>query len=180
MNLRYIYTLTLLCTVQFVYGQVYTGSKGYVSFFSETVAKNIFAENKLVTSILNPTTNEVAVRIVNQNFKFDNQLMEEHFNEKYIESATYPTSTFAGKITTPIDYTKEGTYEVSIRGKFKIHGIEQEKTILGKLSVLKNQVQFKGSFRLPLDDYKIVKPTLVYQEIADELEVKIDLTLVKK
>ena len=78
---------------------IYKSTDGTVSFFSETPVENIDAENKTLTSLLNINTGEIAFLVTNNGFKFDKPLMEEHFNENYIESDKYKVSSFKGKIT---------------------------------------------------------------------------------
>ncbi len=105
-------------------------------------------------------------------FIFPNKLMEEHFNENYIESEKYPNSTFKGKFQEVIDFKKEGVYEVSAKGILEMHGVKQERVIKGKLTVGKDQLTFVVNFDVKLVDHKIEIPTLVMTKIAESLTIK--------
>lgn len=88
--------------------QLFITTTGEVSFFSKTPMEDIEAVNKNVSSIINTSTNEVAVQMRITNFVFPNKLMQEHFNENYLESEKFPSATFKGKIKEDVDLTKPG------------------------------------------------------------------------
>src|SRR5436190_23030763 len=113
--------MSLAC-VSMLSAQIYTAKSGAtsVTFYSEAPMENIEALNKGASIVLKSSTNEIQVRVTMQNFKFKNSLMEEHFNENYMETdkkvdGAYPNSyaEFKGKINEPIDYTKEGENKVT-------------------------------------------------------------------
>jgi polyisoprenoid-binding protein YceI len=154
--------------------------KGETSFFSETPMENISAINSMVGAVINPITNDVVVKMNIAQFKFQNKLMEEHFNENYMETEKFPTATFKGKIFEKIDFSKDGTYDISIKGIVTIHGVSKDKTVIGKLSIAKEQVMFTGNFDVKLVDYNIEVPTLVFAKIAESIAVKNKLVLTIK
>lgn len=154
------------------HSQYYIGQNGETSFFSETPMENISALNKNVGAVLNPATNEVAVKMNIALFKFQNKLMEEHFNENYMETDKFPAASFKGKINEKIDFSKDGIYDVTIKGILLMHGVSKEKTVAGKLSIAKEQATFTGNFDVKLADYKIEIPTIVFAKIAESIAVK--------
>src|SRR5690349_21679462 len=97
---KVIPVLFSLLFTSFLNAQIYTAKKGgtAISFYSEAPMENIEATNKSATIVLKSTTNEIQIRLSIQNFKFKNGLMEEHFNENYMESDKYPNCEFKGKI----------------------------------------------------------------------------------
>src|SRR5690606_25497663 len=113
---------------------------GQAVFFSETPAENISAVNKKVQAILKPETNEIAVRMKMTEFVFPNKLMQEHFNENYMESSKYPVGSFSGKINQQIDYSKDGTYDVSAEGSFSVHGVIQNRKLTGTLQIRNGKI----------------------------------------
>lgn len=145
---------------------------GETSFFSETPLENISALNKNVASIIDFTKGEIAVRMTMTEFKFQNHLMEEHFNENYMESEKFPTGTFKGKIQEVIDITKNGTYNISAKGQLTMHGVAKERVLKGKLTVNNGQITLISSFDVALKDHKIEIPTLVMAKIAEVLTIK--------
>jgi polyisoprenoid-binding protein YceI len=180
--MKKIQLMLLLC---FFYGisahaQYYMTQKGETSFFSETPMENISALNTTVGAVINPTTNEVAVKMNIVAFKFQNKLMEEHFNENYMETDKFPTASFKGKINEKIDFSKDGIYDITIKGTLLMHGVSKEKTVTGKLTIAKEQVTFIGNFDVKLVDYKIEVPTLVFAKIAESIAVKNKFVLTLK
>lgn len=149
---------------------------GQISFFSKTSMENIDAVNNEVTSILNTGTGEVVFAVLVKSFRFEKALMEEHFNENYMESNKFPKATFQGKITnlTTIDFAKEGSYAVTIQGDLTLHGVKQAVTSAGQLEVGKGKVIVTGSFPVTLADYKIEVPSLVTEKISKTIDVRVN------
>lgn len=176
-----VFLLTISSLVAFqAKAQLFISQTGETSFFSETPLENISALNKQVAAIINTATSDVAVRIQNVSFHFPNKLMEEHFNENYMETEKYPNSTFKGKIQEVIDYQKEGVYDVTAKGTLEMHGVKQERTLKGKLTVAPNQLTLVCNFDVKLADHKIDIPTLVVAKIAESLTVKNRFVLTPK
>lgn len=153
---------------------------GNTSFSSKTPLEDIDAENKKTQAILNTTTGEVAIRMNMKDFSFENKLMQEHFNENYMESGKYPVATFAGKITKSIDYSQNGEYDVSATGKFTVHGVTQNRTIEGKLKIESGKILITSAFQVALADHKIEVPQIVFVKIAQNIQVKAQYALTKK
>jgi hypothetical protein len=143
------------------------------SFFSEARFENIEAVSKKGTSIINTSNKEVAFKIPIRSFIFDNGLMQEHFNENYMESDQYPYATFKGKIKENIDLTKVGTYKVTASGQLSIHGITKERTVEGVLEVKKEQILLTSSFIVPVADHDIDIPNDKLSNISQDIRVKI-------
>jgi len=163
--------------------QIYMGKTCDISFYSKGPIEDIYALNKSAKPILNTATNEVAVKITIKGFVFDDKLMEEHFNEKYLESDKYPYAVFKGKINEKIaDYKKDGTHNVTVTGKLSMHGVEKELTMNAVATIKDQVVGFAGKFFILLKDYNIEIPTLVAQNIAEQVEVTVkgELTEFKK
>jgi len=149
---------------------------GQISFFSKTALENIDAVNNEVTSLLNPETGEIVFAVLIKSFHFERALMEEHFNENYMESDKIPKSTFQGKITnlSNIDFKKEGTYPASVEGDLTIHGVKQHISTSGNLKIEKGKIHTICSFIVKLSDYKIEIPSIVSDKIAETLEIKVN------
>jgi YceI-like domain len=173
-NMKYI-VKTLILTILISsksFGQLYATQSGETSFFSETPMENISGVNKTVGAILNTNTNEVVVSMKMTAFDFPNKLMQEHFNENYMESEKFPTGVFKGKILETIDYTKNGTYDVTAKGQLTLHGVTQARDLKGKLTVENQKISLVCNFDVKLVDYKIDVPKLVFTKIAEVISVK--------
>jgi len=158
-------------------GSKFSTSAGNTRFSSETPLENINAENKKSQVILNTANGEMAIRMNMRDFVFPNKLMQEHFNENYIESDKYPTATFSGKIDTAPDFSKDGQYDVAATGKFTVHGVTKERKLKGKLKVEGDKITITSNFEVPLTDHKIEIPQVVFVKIAQVIQVKVEYVL---
>lgn len=174
MNLLKLFFFTsLVCNGLLVNAQKYTTASSSVSFFSHATIEDIKAENTNARSIFNVATGDVAFSIPIKDFEFDKSLMKEHFNEKYMETEKYPKATFQGKVT---GYSSSLTEEqiVIATGKLTIHGVTKDVTLSGSLTFLEQKIEAKSLFKITLEDYKIKIPQLLWQNIAEEVEVSLN------
>lgn len=148
-----------------------------ISFFSQAPLENIEALNKSAIIVLNSTNNDIQIRVTIQNFKFKNSLMEEHFNENYMESHKFPSSIFKGKINEPIDYNKDGENKVTVSGKMEMHGVTRDITINGTLTKNGSEIAIASKFKIKVADYNIKVPNMYIKNIAEEVEVSINSIL---
>lgn len=169
----WLVTLLSIFALSKVDAQILITNTAKVQFFSETPVENISAVNANVSSLINTATDSIFFKIKNTGFAFKNALMQDHFNENYMESSKYPFSTFKGKISQQIDYTKDGSYKISASGKMYIHGVERPVTANGLITVKAGQVSVSSDFTVKTADYKIDVPKLVFQKIAQEIKVSL-------
>ncbi len=146
---------------------------GTASFISKAKLEDISAENKQVTMLINTATQAIAVKVSIRSFEFEKALMEEHFNENYLESEKYPEASFTGKISesTPVNWKQDGTYEVKVEGKLTLHGVS--KTIIEKatITVKGETVSASCKFQVKLADYGIKNDKM--ENIAEVVEIQI-------
>ncbi len=156
---------------------LYGTSTGEIRFFSETPVENISATHGKAQAVLNIGTGEIAVRMKITDFVFPNKLMQEHFNENYMESTRFPTATFSGKIDHPAAVMKDGTHQVTAQGKLTVHGVTQNRILKGKLTVGGGKVLLESGFEIALTDHKIEVPTIVFVKIAQVIKVTAAFTM---
>lgn len=147
--------------------------KTFVSFFSKASIEDIKAENTKSMSIFNGETMDIVFSIPIKEFEFDKALMKEHFNEKYLESEKFPKATFSGKVS---GFSKEisGVQNATAKGKMTIHGVSREIEVPGTITLEGGKVVVKAVFKIKLADYAVTIPQLLWKNIAEEVEVKID------
>ena len=174
---RILQTLTLVLAVGYAQAQIYLAKECEISFFSKTAVRNIEGVNKTAKPILNTQNGEIAVKISVQGFKFPDPLMQEHFNENYMETDKIPNASFKGKVNEKIDYTKDGENKVTVTGKMNIHGVEKEVTLTGTLTVKGGDIILDTKFMVHLADYNIKIPAIVTADLATDIEVKLNSTL---
>ena len=155
------------------YSQKYSAEKGELSFFSDGAIEDIVAKNSMVGSLLNTSTGELVFIAKIKDFIFPKSLMREHFNEKYMETEKYPKSTFNGKIV-GFKPGSSGEQKVSAVGKMNIHGITKDIEIPGTMEIKDGKAMIKTKFMVKLADYNIKIPTLVWQNIAEDVEVRVE------
>lgn len=159
---------------------LYKATNATVSFFSKTPIEDIDGKSETATTLINLEKKDIAFMIQNNSFQFPNKLMQEHFNEKYMESEKYPISNFRGNVQENIDLKVAGVYQVTVNGKLTIHGITLDRTIPGTLTVKEGSILLESNFIVKNSDHKIEIPSLVATKIADELDVKVKATLIPK
>ena len=172
--------ITFFCLVTAISAQhLIKTDNGEASFFSEAPLENIEAVNKNVKAIINVQNGEVAFLVPIVKFNFEKPLMQEHFNENYMESHIYPAAQFRGKITDKINFKKDGEHEVTVKGTLNVHGIDKEREIKGKVMIKDGAVSISSEFEIALTDHEIEIPKLVVKKIAETVAVKIHASFSK-
>jgi len=172
--LRAIFLVSFLIASISVYSQKYILNRGTITFFSEATLEDIKADNEKVSSIFNVSTSEIAFSIPNSEFQFEKKLMQQHFNEKYMETDKYPRSTFSGKLL-GFTITTPGEQLVKAVGKLTIHGVTKEVEVPGAVEVKSDGISMKAMFIVKLADHKIKIPQIMWQNIAEQVEVTVNL-----
>jgi len=171
-----ISALLLSVSSLFAQGKYFTRD-GEVHFFSETPMENIDAHNQKATCVLDTETGAVEFAVLIKSFEFEKALMEEHFNENYMESNEFPKATFKGQIQ---DYSKDllaSGNPVMVKGKMSIHGVVRDVEAKGKIEKEKEGMHLQSAFIVKPEDYDIEIPNTVRDNIAKEIEVKVDAKL---
>lgn len=167
-------TFIMLLVLQTM-AQKYSLEKSHVGFYSHATIEDITADNSKAVSIFNAATGDIAFSIPIKEFEFAKSLMKEHFNEKYMDSEKYPKSTFQGKIAV-FDSKAIGPQNVKATGKLTIHGETKDVDLPGTIEVQGANLVMKSKFIVKLEDYKIAIPQLMWQNIAEQVEVTVDFT----
>ncbi|HEY9176186.1 MAG TPA: YceI family protein [Flavipsychrobacter sp.] len=164
------------------YAQKYMTRTGKVTFFSSTPMENIEAFNNETAAVLNAATGDFVFQVPIKSFRFEKALMQEHFNENYMESSKYPKAEYKGKITDidKVNFSKNGSYNVTTKGKLTVHGVTRDVTLPGTLVIKDNTATINSEFKVAPKDHDINIPGLVENKIAKEIEVTVNSILEKK
>jgi len=148
----------------------YLTRNGQVTFFSYATAENIKAENNEVLSLLDIKEEKIAVNILMRAFEFEKSLMQEHFNDSYIESDVYPRATFEGTI---IDFEPKfkGTQTKYIEGDFTLRGTTKPIKIKADINFLDGEYTISGETTIDVKDYKIKIPQILASKIAKTVKI---------
>src|SRR6187551_3969155 len=171
--MKFIYLFFFSLVVTEACCQKYVVEKGSASFFSHAAIEDIAAKNEKVAGLFNATTGDVAFSIPINEFQFAKSLMKEHFNEKYLESDKYPNSTFQGKVV-GFDLNLNQLQQAVANGKLTIHGQTRDVEVPGTIEKQGDRLVFKAKFITKLEDYKITIPQLMWQNIAEQVEVTVN------
>ena len=154
--------------------KIYT-KNGRIAFFSSTPIEDIRADNNQVMSVLNTQTGELQFSVLVKNFHFKKALMEEHFNESYLETEKFPKATFKGTVAdiTKVNFRNDGSYPVSVTGDLTIHGVTKKITAPGTITVKNGTTSGNAKFNLSPADYNISIPKVVRNNIAETIEVTV-------
>lgn len=160
-------------------GQLLRSKESKITFFSEALLENITATTTKAKAIVDIEHKEIAVKINMTSFEFPNKLMQEHFNENYLESNKYPQATFRGNLIKMLDWTKPFNMTTSITGILTIHGISKMEIIEGKITndPSRNTTIVECSFPITVKDFGIRVPNLVFTKIAEVVTIKVYIKL---
>ena len=176
---------TLFCSFLFVAVSIsqerYLTKNEAINFFSKAPIEDITADNNQVLSIIDATSGKMAISILIKSFMFKKALMQEHFNENYLESDTFPKATFQGIILN-FDTLKDAETKLKVKGILTIHGISKEKTIEANFKRTKAAIIVDGDFIVALDEFNVEIPSVVEKNIAKQIKVSFNFnhTLYKK
>ncbi|MBP7166819.1 MAG: YceI family protein [Bacteroidia bacterium] len=131
--------------------------------------------------VIDTDTRSFAFSVSNESFQgFNSDLQKDHFNENYIESDKNPSCLFSGKIIDDINFLKDGTYLVRVKGILNIKGIPQERIIKSTIWVKGNDIFIECDFGVLLADHEIRIPRIVQQKIAPEIKISVKAKLKKE
>jgi len=159
-------TLILIFFVTNLYSQRFITKEAEISFFSEAPIEDISAKNNKVSAVYDDETKQLVFQLNISDFIFPKPLMQEHFNENYLESDKFPKASFSGIV----GQLNESTIAT---GTLKIHGESNEVEVKGILVNSNDSVMIDASFRIQLKDFNIKIPKIVMYNIAEEIEVTI-------
>ena len=174
MNSHIIKTICLLtvifCSTQ-SHSQIWFAKNAKVRFFSTTPIEDIEARNNYAAGAFNATTGKVYFKVMMKSFKFKKALMQEHFNENYIESDKYPSAIFEGFIEDLPDFSKSGTYNVKAKGNLTIHGVTVKKSLEVQMISDANSIKCRSKFKVPCRDHGIKIPKVTRKNISSNIDV---------
>jgi len=172
---RQIISIFLFLICFYANAQQYLAKDGTITFFSKAPVEDISAINNKVSAVYDAKTKALVFQLNITDFIFPKSLMQEHFNENYMESDIFPTSTFVGKVVSH----KNGV--ANVEGKLAIHGQANDISVFGDLQVNDNIASISGvKFSVKLKDYTIKVPRIVMYNIAEEIEIQVNIEMKKQ
>jgi hypothetical protein len=173
----------LLLAVTIAFGQSkYMTKSGSMSFeASQPSFEPIEATHSAVSALLNADTGELAVLALVRGFRFPLALMEEHFNENYIESHQYPKTSFKGSILNfDSNALSNQPRTVQLTGELSMHGVTKPISVSATITQSDEQITLTSSFSVKTSDFGIKIPSLVRKQIDENVQVEVSLPLQRK
>ena len=179
-NLKLIIYISILYSSVFSKDLFMTRS-GNIDFFSSTPIEDIKAINNQVSCVLNKDNGQFAFQVPIKAFTFKNALMQEHFNESYLESDIYPKSIFKGWIIGWDDIQlSQDSLNILIEGDLTIHGVKNQVRQSGRVWVSSGVIYGESTFSVRLVDYQVKVPKIVRENIAEVIKVNVKVKLKQK
>lgn len=168
-----VFLVLISCTS--AYSQIYTTRTGFIGFYSKTSLEDIKAENNQVFAIVDAGKKNIAFAVLLKGFVFTKELMQEHFNENYVESDKYPKASFNGAYTGDVATDKDGVYKVQVKGSLNLHNVTKPIEIPATLEVKGGKISGQAIFKLKPEDFNITIPSLVRDKISQEMTVNVKI-----
>jgi len=177
-NVIIVFALILSAFASFSQDRFYTKT-GKISFYSKAPLEEIEGKNKTVTAVLDSKSGALQFAVQMKGFEFEKQLMQQHFNENYVESDKYPKAEFKGKITnnSDVNYLKDGTYTAKVKGQLTIRGVTKDVETTGTLKINGGKINASSTFNVLLSDYNIKVPAIVKDKVSKSIKIVVDCNL---
>lgn len=179
---KIIITLAIVAfsTIQLLAQDKYFTKNGTIFFeCTKSPLEKIEATNSSTTCVVDSKTGNMQFAVQMKGFEFKRALMQEHFNENYVESHKFPKAEFKGMVSnnSDINYAKDGEYTAKVKGKLTMHGETRDVETTGKVSVKGGKVNMLATFQILLSDFKVSIPSVVSDKISNTVNIKVDCAL---
>ena len=182
--MKYILIASVFCLAlthpHMAYSQLYSTRAGFVGFYSKTALEDIKAENNQVYAIIDAGKQNLAFQLLLKGFVFPKELMQEHFNENYVESDKYPKASFSGAYTGNVQLNKDGVYPVTIKGTLSLHNATKAVEVPATIEVKNGHLLGQAEFKVKPEDFNISIPSVVRDKIDKEITVKVNIDCAAK
>ncbi|HMX39396.1 MAG TPA: YceI family protein [Saprospiraceae bacterium] len=175
-----LFALALLLAASVTgHAQKYFTRDAKIKFNSDSKVEKVEAVNKTGTCVLDAATGKTEWKVLIKGFNFEKALMQEHFNENYLESGKFPNSTFLGTITnlSDVKFAQDGTYKVNVKGKMTMHGVSKDIEVPGTIKVSGGNLEISSNIKVACSDYNITIPSVVADKLSNVIDVAISAQL---
>ena len=149
---------------------------GKISFYSKAPMEDIEAKNKTVAAVMDTKTGALQFSVLMKSFEFEKALMQEHFNENYVESDKFPKADFKGTVVnnSSVNYLKDGTYNTTVKGKLTIHGVTKDVEAPGVIKIEGGKIDASSTFNVLLSDFNVSIPSMVKDKVSNTIKITVD------
>lgn len=160
--------------------QAYSADNGYVEFLSRAPLLEFKGISNNLVGLINLDDNLIDFYVDLNTLDTGIELRNRHMRESYLETKKYPFAEFTGHLLDSIDLVSGEVQQVSVKGKFKLHGVEREITVQGSIQKVNEHLQLRATWEVELVDYNIDRPRIIFYELSDTQVVSINMTLQKR
>ena len=166
-----IFTLLFISLVisTSISAQQFLTREGSLTFDAGSPLEDIIAETKSTTAVYDAQSGKIGFQVLMTSFNFKRALMQEHFNENYVESERYPKASFKG-------FYKDGF----TKGELTMHGVTKSIRVPAVLTEIKNGMGFKSTFKVNLSDYNVSVPKAVSDKIDPYATITVNCMMKKR
>ena len=170
--------LFLIFVFTAAYSQNLTTKNAFIGFYSKTPLEDIKAENNQVYAVIDAGKKNIAFTLLVKGFVFAKELMQEHFNEDYIESDKFPKAVYTGTIKNAGDLKldKDGVYKVQVSGSLTIHGVTKPQDAEAVFTVKGGAISAVAEFTIAIADYNIKIPSLVAEKVSKTVKIVVNVS----
>lgn len=173
-------SMALVVATGLVFAQKKTTTSAIINFDATTPIDALpKAENKTVIASLDTKTGKMAFEASVKSFTFSNPKIQEHFNNKgWMDSDQFATATFVGNITnlSAVKFSKDGTYNVNVKGDLTIHGVTKPVETTGSITVKAGAIMATSTFSIKLEDYDVKGGAIGAGKVAKEPVITVAAT----
>ncbi len=169
--MKNVFIIGLVLLSQLSFAQKVISKSSSTKFFSSATLEDITATTTKGKSAIDLSNGQIGFSIPIKSFEFAKSLMQEHFNEKYLETEKFPKATFSGQIE---NWNNNTSIEKAVaKGTLKIHGVAKELSSVGSVTFNKDKLIVTAKFNVRLEDFNIEVPSIMFQKIAEVVEVTV-------
>lgn len=179
--------ILMLIGISFVtlgYGQKYFSKNAMIKFHSDSPIEKVEGTSSSGTTVMDVASGKIEFAVLNNSFVFEKALMQEHFNENYMESTKFPKTVFKGIINelSSVKFSTPGTYKITVTGDMNIHGVIKTITAPAELIVDAKGLHGNAKFTVKCSDYNIEIPAVVKDNISNNVDitVKVDYNVLSQ
>ena len=158
----------LLISSNFLTAQQYLTREARLDFDAGSPLEDIEAFTESGSAVYDANTGKIGVQVLMTSFQFKRALMQEHFNENYVESEKFPKASFKGLYS-----------EGNVSGGLTIHGVTKEIKVPARLNHENGNFVLVTSFDITLADYDVKIPSAVANKISKKASIQVHATLKK-
>lgn len=164
-----------------VNAQKYFTKSGNIVFNASSPLEKIEGKSNTASAVLDAATGNMEFAVLIKSFVMEKALMQEHFNENYMESNKFPKAKFTGKIDNlkEVNLNKDGNYKAKVSGNMMMHGVTKPISTVADIKVAGGKITSSSVFDIVLEDYKIDVPGVVKDKISKAAKVNVNVAFEK-